>query len=143
MTEGTMNKYPSTVTGKTVEQKAEERAENKYHYKDKEIKSLEAIGYEKGFIDGYHECQKEHEWHYPSENDFPPFDVCVYVWSDGELWQGCYTQHESKVNVGDGKKEMRTFKWWEVGGKGGICSMQDTVDAWMPMSAIVPPKEIE
>ena len=107
-------------------------------------------GYKKGFekcakarlnVTTISDCPIKDDWHYPYENDFTHLDVCVYVWRDGKMWRGRYTQHESKVDVGNGKKEMRTFKWWEVGGKGGIYSMQQTVDAWMPMSAIEPPKE--
>jgi len=26
------------------------------------------------FIDGYHECEKEHEWHYPSKGELPTCD---------------------------------------------------------------------
>ena len=120
------------------EKEAEERITEQYGTSGEYItrQRIWQDGAEYGF-------NKAMEWHYPSENDFPPFDVRVYVWSDKKLWRGCYTQHESKVDVGDGKKEMRTFKWWEVYGKGGIYSMQNTVDAWMPMSAIKPPKEIK
>ena len=33
-----------------------------------------------GFKDGYHECEKEHEWHYPSKGEYPEdefVDECV------------------------------------------------------------------
>ena len=68
MTEGTMKKYPSTVTGKTVEQKAEEKG---VEYADKQKRTISIHedsgyswgqveeGYENGFIDGYRECEKE------------------------------------------------------------------------------------
>lgn len=32
-----------------------------------------------GFIDGYHECQKEHEWHYPSKGELPTHDCMVLL----------------------------------------------------------------
>lgn len=73
-------------------------------------------------------------WHYPSKNDFPPFEKVVYIWDDGSLWRGHYHRYV-KNNV--------EYKWWEVYDKGGIESMQDEVEAWAPLSAIQPPKEKE
>lgn len=32
---------------------------------------LDMPTYCQGFSDGYHECQKEHEWHYPSKYEYP------------------------------------------------------------------------
>ena len=73
-------------------------------------------------------------WHYPSKNDFPPFEKVVYIWDEGRLWRGHYHRYV-KDNV--------EHKWWEVYNKGGIESMQDEVEAWAPLSAIQPPKEEE
>lgn len=63
MTEGTMNKYPSTVTGKTIEQIAEEKLDAKAkEYADEQItvykiaysySEIEGAFY-KAFKDGYH-----------------------------------------------------------------------------------------
>ena len=51
------------------------------------------LEYECGFINGYHECQKEHEWHY---NDYPEtnkevickdyVDTNFIAYYDGEDW---------------------------------------------------------
>lgn len=57
MTEGTMNKYPSTVTGKTVEQIAEEYRKD---LKSKFFLSEPQLDLAcQGFKDGYRECEKE------------------------------------------------------------------------------------
>lgn len=68
MTEGTMNKYPSTITGKTIEQIAEEKLDTKAkEYADEQItvykiaysySEIEGAFY-KAFKDGYRECEKE------------------------------------------------------------------------------------
>lgn len=72
-------------------------------------------------------------WHYPSKNDFPPFEKVVYIWDDGRLWRGHYHRYV-KDNV--------EHKWWEVYNKGGIESMQDEVEAWAPLDSIEPPEEV-
>lgn len=66
--------YDKKIKEEQIEQKAEERTEKKYAYNEQEVISLEAIGYKKGFKDGYHECQKEHEWHKVSEVGLPKND---------------------------------------------------------------------
>ena len=68
MTEGTMNKYPSTITGKTIEQIAEEKLDtNAKEYAEEKItvykiaysySEIEGAFY-KAFKDGYRECEKE------------------------------------------------------------------------------------
>ena len=37
-------------------------------------------------------------WHYPSKNDFPPFEKAVYIWDEGILWRGYYHRYV-KYNV--------------------------------------------
>ena len=54
------------------EKEAEEKAEEKYHYKDKEIVPLEAICYECGYKEGAEfGYNKANEWHYVKDGDLP------------------------------------------------------------------------
>ena len=52
-----------------IEQKAEEYAEN---FKSLNIDLFNDV--KQAFTDGYHECQKEHEWHKVSEVGLPKND---------------------------------------------------------------------
>lgn len=53
------------MTEEQIKQKAENYAEVPFASKsDKDLMSM-------AFIDGYHECQKEHEWHYVKNKGTP------------------------------------------------------------------------
>ena len=70
---------------------------------------------EQAFIDGYHECQREHEWHYVKDGDLPKdedWKWCVsyrgycYVAKYEEMF-GCWTNQEySEV--------MQPYAWKEI-----------------------------
>ena len=70
--------------------------------KDAESKAIETCPskldmptYCQGFSDGYHECQKEHEWHYVKDGDLPKVNELVLIkitgcfvlgWTNGTNW---------------------------------------------------------
>lgn len=117
----------------TEEQKAEEWA-------DKNI-SLGAAMYNPGmerkckqaFIDGYHECQKEHEWHYVKDGDLPEDHKCVLLSNIyGHTETGYYNNGEwfgRNVVFDD------VFAWQEL-----PRPSKEMVQAWEEHK---PPKEIE
>lgn len=69
----------------TIEQKAEEYAKaHMVQYPKRVIISENGFctseyEVEQAFIDGYHECQKEHEWHYV-KNKLPPSGETVLLY---------------------------------------------------------------
>jgi len=107
----------------TVEQKAEE-------YR-KDIKSKFFLSEPQldlacqGFKDGYHECQKEHKWHYPSKGELPKDEkeVLVYMW--GSFYIGSYKQYTDDNNA------------WHFN---DFDEESEQITAW---KEIVPPKENE
>ena len=73
------------MTEEKIEQKAEEYADNEKHFDGQA--QLYIID---GYLAGYHECQKEHEWHdlEKDPNDLPKditslYLVRVYSWDFG------------------------------------------------------------
>ena len=87
-----------------------------------------------GFIDGYHECQKEHEWHYVKDGDLPPLDTKVLCWEKcGSTFPVVAKRHIFK--------EWGKTEWeWECYWGSGYELPQNSVYAW---KEIVPPKESE
>lgn len=71
-------------------------------------------------------------WRYPSKGEFPSFRETVYIWDEGKLWRGCYVQRFL---------EGKNYKWWNVYGKGGLTSMQNYIEAWLPLSEIESPEQ--
>ena len=141
----------------TVEQKAEEYAD-KTRIKDKNTyisfpdeSIVEVSDYEgnridirerieKAFIDGYHECQKEHEWHYVK--DELPKESGKYLVCVGGV---------NGIFVLDFETEYNDFGYWclQVGENLGVTDTvfetvternEDKVIAW---KEIILPTEIE
>ena len=85
-----------------------------------------------GFIDGYQECQKEHEWHYVKDGDLPPIDEYVYIILSPNIgFPVVARRHLFKSNN----------KWeWDCRWGSGYQVSQNSVYAW---KEIVLPKEIE
>ena len=131
----------------TVEQKAEE-----YALANKRSQGSSSFGelsnyhdLRKGFIDGFHECQKEHEWHYPSKGELPKCDeetqLIFYVNCYYEI--GGETKNRKRTVLGFYKKafindDVKVFVEKSKGYEGEHLSKD--VIAW---KEIVPPKEIE
>lgn len=46
--------------------------------------------FKKTFLAGYHECQKEHEWHYIKDGIFPTHSNGVLVFTDEGVGLGVY-----------------------------------------------------
>jgi len=99
----------------TEEQKAEQIARKKRakEYFDKTYASADNVmdielaircTYDKAFIDGYHECQKEHEWHdlEKDPNDLPKDNKTVLVRLKKPVTMFCYfCNSEKKFSVWD------------------------------------------
>ena len=105
----------------TVEQKAEEYFETEcpHSYADTEEQLKEDVV--EAFQKGYHECEKDHEWHYTEDGDFPKHDhevLCI-------LWGGT-------KEVGYYKNEIWYFE--------DFTADKDDVDYWQEIKL---PKEIE
>ena len=70
-----------------------------------------------GFIDGYHECQKEHEWHYVKDGDLPKkskeYVVKVKEYGGISVYIGRYWKKE-KMFTGSYLKELDVIKWKEI-----------------------------
>ena len=59
------------MTEEKIKQKAEEYQIKKHHKRLFGSKPVVMQELKKTFIDGYHECQKEHEWHKVADGDYP------------------------------------------------------------------------
>jgi len=112
----------------TVEQKAEE-----YVMREDVITENDRVPFDNGygfqtvsfedevkqaFIDGYHECQKEHEWHYVKNGDLPKEEREYIVMNaneggDTSYWI-CYYWKEEKKFTGYGLGEVNVIKWKEI-----------------------------
>lgn len=99
-------------------------------------------GYKDGLRYGYHECQKEHEWHKVSEVGLPKKSGRYFVYAGGG---------ENGVYPLDFETEYNDFGYWclQVGENLGVSDTifetiterkEDKVIAW---KEIVLPKEIE
>ena len=94
----------------------------------------------RAYIDGYYECQKEHEWHDLNENtkDLP---------DEGEWVEGLYTWKYKDEVHGDvyrvrwyheiGELDEKLVRWYCADEEG----MVDEPDYWRKIN--LPPKEIE
>ena len=119
----------------TEEQKAEEYKETVHRWRDSKGELVQEEDVAQAFIDGYHECQKEHEWHYMEDVNcyedlrFPPEEECkgkLLIW-------------KVQVITEEGVKEPICYH----------CGSYD--DLWYEINAyhviafkeIVPPKESE
>ena len=111
------------------EKEAEEKAEEKYHYKDKEVIPLEAIGYEYGYKDGAEfGYNKANEWHYVKDK-LPDEGTYLVVWQNDKGYKEILIMNYEE----DDEEELH---WVD-----GDCEVQDEyVIAW---KEIVFPKESE
>ena len=70
---------------------------------------------QQAFIDGYHECQKEHKWHYLKDGDLPRQDghTCfsINVLASNKKW--VYYQFGSGKWF-CGNKEVKVTAWKEI-----------------------------
>lgn len=87
-------------------QKYKEHLEDPNYFENSEEES-----YYTGFFDGYHECQKEHEWHYVKDEKDLPTDKKEYLLLLGsnirtfgfyngrfwESWKGDFSWQEVKA----------------------------------------------
>lgn len=127
-----------------IEWKAEQY---KHQSTEEELEFVEHLHYfpkyfKKTFLDGYHECEKEHEWHKVSEVGLPKESGRYFVYVGGG---------ENGVYPLDFDTEANDFGYWclQVGENLGVTDTvfetvserkEDSVIAW---KEIVPPKEIE
>ena len=74
------------------------------------------------YIAGYHECQKEHEWHYVKNGDLPK--------DENKVWLCFGTDDYSDGQFIRGRFWCDSCGWFDV----------EEVIAWQ---TLVPPKEIE
>ena len=105
------------MTEEQIKQKAEE-------YADKEFGMYQPTDHERylrtqSFIDGYHECQKEHEWHDLEKDptDLPKKDkkyvVKVKEYAGISVYIGRYWKKE-KIFTGHYLQELDVIKWKEI-----------------------------
>ena len=62
-----------------------------------------------GFTDGYHECQKEHEWHYVKDGKYPKEKQLVMVYRINPLGANI-----AITNWYDSYKDTRVIAWKEI-----------------------------
>ena len=105
----------------TEEQKAEEYAEN---FKSLNIDLFNDV--KQAFKDGYHECEKDHEWHYVDKEELPDDQRKVEVFTkDKDIF----------IAVIDSESE----EWYTGRYFGQVISMEQVI-AWREH---YPPKEVE
>ena len=89
----------------TVEQKAD-----KYASEDGLFLTHSSV--RRAFIDGYHECQKEHEWHDLEKDptDLPKHTNSVLGYCRGDYYDVCF--FNGKRLIGHGESDF--LKWKEI-----------------------------
>ena len=96
------------------EKEAEERTEEKYACNKREIKSLEAIGFEKGFQEGAEfGYNKANEWHYvKDETPDNENDILCQISKD-EVEVGYYHTKQKRYYTIDGQP-IDVIRWKEI-----------------------------
>ena len=64
------------------------------------------------FFAGYHECQKEHEWHYVKDGDFPKEKCLAVVFLDTGLLQSYLVKEISEEEMKNSYGNI--IKWKEI-----------------------------
>lgn len=113
----------------TVEQKAEEYYNKKLEGKvEVNNESRLEEQFEQTYIDGYHEYQKEHEWHYVKDGDLPKKDGFYEI-----------AFHNIDCDATDICQWLNN-EWWHYDGEIKHY-INEKIYAWRDKP--IPPKEIE
>ena len=91
------------MTKDELKKEAEEYARSKHKERLSRWEQIQVEDVENAFIDGYHECQKEHEWHLMSDC-CPSVDILVRVLTYSNEEYICETQsyYPSEDEIGYG-----------------------------------------
>ena len=99
------------MTEEQIKQKAEEKAYNEtenwnYKFSDEIEYKVKQI-----WLDGYHECQKEHEWHYVKDGDLPKEKCLAVVLLDTGSIQSYLVKEITEEEMKNG---CDIIKWKEI-----------------------------
>jgi hypothetical protein len=95
----------------TDEEMAEEYKETVHRWRDSKGELVQEEDVKQAFIDGYHECEKEHEWHHVKD-ELPPEDVPLLCVRGGKIYVAWYWDniyHDSRCC-----QVKKPYDWKEI-----------------------------